>query len=188
MTTVGRRGAGGIKEIAIADRCGINWPAAIIRGARLGGCKPIPRIPDTHARRRRCHKFRVKQRAISTPHKSRPNGHRRCGSRRFSSREIALEFQLTLLDARGPRYFPPAQHGKHDVQRVPMRRARSRIYRTKIRCAPKNCKWTAWKIASLAHFRGGKAFRNSAASLRLRCSHNNLYTLVFVFRKHFSAG
>lgn len=42
-------GKRGIKEIAIADRCTINWPATIIRGA--SSCvpkrQPIPRISDT---------------------------------------------------------------------------------------------------------------------------------------------
>jgi hypothetical protein len=77
-------------------------------------------------------KFRKKQRAISTPHKSQP-GRPSSISRCFSCREIArrcvrrwigtrraAEFQLTLSDAAcATRYF--TRRGKHDVRRVPMR-------------------------------------------------------------------
>jgi len=153
--------------------------------------------------RRRSHKFREKQRAISTPHKSWPNGHRR--SRSFSSRRIAtkcadevqraLEFQLTsslslflffsLPD--GPRdpVFRPMRH-----TRCPTRANESFVY-----LQDKDSLYTEELQMDdvencFSRLLSQKAFEISFSSaLRYAsCNDINLYTLVFVCRKHFSVS
>lgn len=182
----------GIKEIAIADRCTINWPTTIIRGA--SSCVPR-RQADTKDTRylydadainfarnnvQFRHLINRGRTAIVGPAAFRAAGSpldvcsvggrgatcgwisvwRSCGVRPG----VSLDMANTMSDACQWEYA---------------------IYRTKNRCTPKNYKYgRRGKLLPPGYFRRKLSkFRSLAA---VRCSHINLYTLVFVYWKHFA--
>lgn len=92
----------------------------------------------------------------------------------------AVEFQLTLSDAARDLVFRP-DIVNTDVRRVPMR---IRYLRDKESLHTEVLQIRRGKLLPPGYFRRKLLkFRSLAA---VRCSHINLYTLVFVYRKHFS--
>lgn len=139
--------------------------------------------------------FTEKQRAISTPHKSWPNGHRR--SRSFSRPQNRHEMcarggsttrgwisvdVLSLFDAACNLVFRPTRQ-----TRCPTRANESwsaylqnkdSLYTEELQMDDvENCLFRLLSRRKLSKFR-----------FLARCNDINLYTLVFVYRKHFSVS
>jgi len=181
----------GIKEIAIADRCTINWPATIIRGA--SSCVPR-RQADTKDTRylydadainfarnnvQFRHLINRGRTAIAGP-----AAFRTAGSPPDEEMVGAATCGWISVDA----FRCGARPGISPDMANTMSNAcqwEYAIYRTKNRCTPKNYKYgRRGKLLPPGYFRRKLSkFRSLAA---VRCSHINLYTLVFVYWKHFS--